>query len=83
MSTFAEIEELNRFAEARCANAGLCWNATHTPSNKTYSIWQTIEDRCDGGNTYGIFVEGRTPVKSKVLRVISDLGLEPLGENEP
>lgn len=78
MSTFSEIEPLADFARQECMSAGICWTATHVPTRKAYSIWQTAEDGCDGGNSYGIMVDGRTPVKGNVIRIIRDSDLSSM-----
>lgn len=76
MTTFRETGKgLENFFSARCMDACSRWRATKMSTGEVFSIWQTNEDDCDGGNSHGILVEGKVAVPSKVIRLIWDSDL--------
>lgn len=65
--------ELGRFSAKRCAQVGM--EKLHLSQHHSYGIYTayyTHHEDCDGGNSYGVIVEGLLPLPPNAVAVIQD-----------
>ncbi len=69
--------EIYSFDEESCKTVALK-TIYDVSSKKIFSAYYTNSDECDGGNSYGVIVQGSEPDSSKSIAVIRDSAIECL-----
>jgi hypothetical protein len=72
---WANRDFFSRFNSASCTNAFTTGTIEEVSTGNKYYYYRTIEDSCDGGNTFGIIIKAG---ESKAMAAISDGFIECL-----
>jgi hypothetical protein len=57
---------------SECKDAVIANSIQSKKTGKIYTAYYTNDDTCDGGNSYGMIVEGSDPRTDKVIATIED-----------
>lgn len=66
---------LGDLPEKECKEAFIADQVKIKSSGKIYTAFYSNEDSCDGGNSYGVMVEGTQPDPKKAVATIEDSDL--------
>lgn len=64
--------QLGDFSADECRNAVVRKTFRHTPTETILTVFHTTQDKCDGGNTYGLIVDGSQAEPQRVIATIED-----------
>jgi hypothetical protein len=65
-------DRLGEFVPDECQNALVRKTYRHTASGTILTLLHTTQDECDGGNTFGLIIEGSGPDPRRVIATIED-----------
>ncbi|MFS4461057.1 hypothetical protein [Bdellovibrio sp. HCB2-146] len=63
---------LDMLSPSECKEAVIANQITDNKTGIVYTAFYTNDDSCDGGNSYGMIVEGKEPRLSKAVASIQD-----------
>lgn len=63
---------LGLLSPSECKEAVIANQITDKKTGKVYTAYYTNDDSCDGGNSYGMIVEGTEPLLNRAVASIQD-----------
>jgi hypothetical protein len=64
--------EIGDFDSEYCKNSVLVSHYLNKNTNNCFSVYETVEDSCDGGNAYGLIMKDCAEDSRKVVAFIQD-----------